>query len=257
MNKFYVAFGVLCAVVSQLSAAPPIPGGPYKVSVGDVTEIEITEFKEGTLGFHNPYDVTELFMREATPRRQGTVSFIVQPKKAGIYRLSVWTQGEKTGATLIIDASGNSPSPPSPQPQPPTPNPPQPDPPRPTPPTPITSDHWFIVVEEDTERTPEVAQLLDFRKWDKLGVHYRFYDDDSPDAVRLGYPKLIQKFNLKEPALFVFDKTGNLISASELPKTFAEIERIRDGAVVPRGHSIGDIVPRPTCVDCPQPILKP
>lgn len=233
MRNLY-AFAALLATCAVSLADPPRPGGPYRVAVGELAEIEI-EAKDGTLGFHNPFPVSELFIREAVPRRKDAVSFIVQPRVAKIYNLTAWTVGERTGVTLVIDASV-TPQPPKPIPPGPTPDP-TPDPkPKPDPgpaPAPITSDHWFIVIEETSTRTLEMAQLLDFRKWDTLGARYRFYDPNSPDVKKQGYDKLVSTLNLKLPVLFVFDKAGNVVDARELPRTFEEIKKIKTGFTAP------------------------
>lgn len=261
-KRFLIAIAVLLILCPFVWASPPVPGGPYKIKVNDVAEIEIVLEKGKALGFHNPYDATSLFIREATPRREGTVSYIVQPRTAKVYLLTVWTVGEKDGATLVIDASESLPPipiPPKPDPVPPTPVPPKPDPVPPVPPSPITSDHWFIVVEETQDRTPEMAQVLDFAKWNTLGVKYRFYDKDSPDAKKYGYDALASKFGLKLPVLFVFDKAGNIVSARELPKSFDEIKKLRMGVPnstpiskeEPPGFHIAVVSPAPT-VSIPQ-----
>ena len=233
MRRFAYAFSALLATCTLSFADPPKPGGPYRVAVGELAEIEI-EAKDGTLGFHNPYAPADLFIREVVPRRKDTVSYLVQTRSPKIYYLTVWTVGDKDGATLTIDASV-TPNPVPPNPIPPTPKP-GPNPPDPMPqpkPVPITSDHWFIVIEETSLRTPEVAQLLDFKKWDTLGVKYRFYDPNSPDVKAQGYDKLVAQLKLKPPVLFVFDKAGNVIDARELPRTFEEIQKIKTGKIPP------------------------
>lgn len=128
MKRIAYVSTLALALASSASAAPPKVGGPYKAAVCDVIEVEIEADKGGEIGFHNPYDVTTIFIRDAVPRRQGTVAFIIQPKEKAVFRLTVWTVGEKTGATIIIDATGGVvPPKPGPDPKPPEPPTPQPD----------------------------------------------------------------------------------------------------------------------------------
>lgn len=110
------------ALASSLSAAPPKVPGPVVAVPGQVVEVEI-EQTSGEIGFHNPYDVTQVYVRDAVPRRDKTICLIIQPKGKQVYRLTVWSVPEKVGTTLIIDASGGKPDDPV---IPPGPNPPGP-----------------------------------------------------------------------------------------------------------------------------------
>jgi hypothetical protein len=116
---------VLLLFAAPLSAAPPKVSGPFKAAPGDVIEVEIEQDKAGKIGFHNPYDPSQVYVREAVPRREGTLCLIIQPKvqydsngqvdlakSQQMYRLTVWTVNESTGATLVIDATGGAPVPP-------------------------------------------------------------------------------------------------------------------------------------------------
>jgi len=73
---------------------------------------------------------------------------------------------------------------------------------------------WIIVIEETSERTPEVAKVFaaaDF--WDGLkarGLNWRAYDDDSPDAA-----KFIEKVK-SLPGVLVIAKDGKIVRTGPL-----------------------------------------
>lgn len=196
--------------------SPPKVNGPFKANAGDVVEIEIEEDAAGKIGFHNPYDVTDVYVREALPRREKTLCLIIQPKKPGVYRLTVWTAGERVGTSCVVDATGGVVNPPTP-PTPPGPNPPTPNPPV----TPTVADAWIIVVEETSKRTPVSIQVLnDLTFWKSLPVEgWRFYDKDSPDVKRMKYDVMAAQTNVPLPVLMAVDSKGNLVRASSLPST--------------------------------------
>lgn len=222
----YVWCVLLCLATSVVSlAAPPKVIGVTSARVGEIVEVEVEADKAGKIGFHNPYDVTSLFVREAVPRREGTLCLLIQPKVAGVYRLTLWTAGETTGTTLAVDASGQAiPVPPGPGPGPgpgPQPNPnPQPNP------VPITvTNPWVIVVEETSVRTLDTARVLnDLNFWRTLPVDgYRFYDNNSPDAKLRKYDQLAASTGISLPVMMIVDGKGNLAKAKALPKSTQEV----------------------------------
>ena len=84
--------------------------------------------------------------------------------------------------------------------------------------TPIAGDLFVVVVEETGDRTVETANTLqgssDF--WHSLkarGVTYRWYDDDSDDAIEAGYVKAVKE----RPGVLIFSKTGKILKAGTLP----------------------------------------
>ena len=102
-------------------------------------------------------------------------------------------------------------------PVPPVPPGPSPQPP----PIVITTDATLIVIEETADRTPETAAVLgDITFWSGLGVKWRIYDDDSPDAVV--YLPLVKD----RPGLIVFDKTGKILWGGALPKTTDDVRKL-------------------------------
>lgn len=225
----YVSSILLLAVTAcGLHAAPPKVPGPIKAKVGEIVEVEITEDAAGKIGYHNPYDVTSLFVRDAVPRREKTVSLLIQPKEGMVYRIAVWTAGETTGATLLIDASDGQvdpkPVPPDPKPE------PKPDPK----PNPVVTDPWLIVIEESSLRTLESIKVLnDITFWKSVpsNVGWRIYDKDSPDVKKYKYDVMAGNSGIPLPVMLLVDGKGNLVKAEALPKTTAEVrEFIRKNA---------------------------
>lgn len=152
----------------------------------------------------------------------------VNEKPVGVLK---WSYGAET-----ITFAGTSPLPPVP----PGPNPPgplPPVPPGPNPPGPVVTDPnaWFIVVEETSQRTPELALMLDYRLWNEViqTGKYRFYDQNSPDAIQRKYDKLAQQ-EIKEsigtqnpkslPIILAVKDNGDLIQSKSLPKNKADLQ---------------------------------
>lgn len=129
----------------------------------------------------------------------------------------------------IVKFIGTSPLPPVP-PVPPGPQPPVP--PGPNPPIVTDPNAWFIVVEETSQRTPELALMLDYRLWNKfITTHkYRFYDRNSPDAIKYNYTKLAEQ-EIREsggtkilPIILAVKDNGDLIKSISLPKTESDLQ---------------------------------
>lgn len=117
---------------ASLTAAPPKVPGHRTLSVNEVFEVEFEEDAAGPVVLDNPYPSSILFVREAKPSRAKAVAYIIQPKAAGTYRFTLWTEGDKVGKTLPVAyyefTVGGSPLPPGPPTPPGPPNPPpQPD----------------------------------------------------------------------------------------------------------------------------------
>lgn len=101
----------------------------------------------------------------------------------------------------------------------PFPVPPQPQP-GPNPPF-VVADATLIVIEETADRTPETATVLgDIGFWSGLGVRWRFYDQDSADAVV--YLSMVAQ----RPGLIVLDKAGKKVWSGPLPKTTDEVRKL-------------------------------
>ena len=95
-----------------------------------------------------------------------------------------------------------------------------PNPPGPNPPPVVTTDATVIVIEETADRDFDTASVLgDITFWTSLGVKFRLYDEDSPDAVN--YLPLVKD----RPGMLVLDKNGKKIWGGALPKTTDEIRR--------------------------------
>lgn len=100
---------------------------------------------------------------------------------------------------------------------------PKPDPkpgPDPAPP-PVTGTVFLVVVEESSNRTPELARVLnDTAFWVGLNsrdVAWRMYDMDSADVVRLGYLPHANKVGV--PAVLTLDKSGKVLDVRRLTAT--------------------------------------
>lgn len=95
--------------------------------------------------------------------------------------------------------------------------------PQPNPPTPIvvTTEATIVVIEETAERSFDTASVLgDITFWTSLGVKFRLYDDDSPDAAK--YLPLVKE----RPGMIVLDKDGKTKWSGPLPKTTDEIRKL-------------------------------
>lgn len=125
---------------------------------------------------------------------------------------------------------GTNPLPPGPNP----PGPLPPVPPGPLPPGPVVVDPnaWFVVVEETSQRTPELALMLDYRIWNEVVTtgKYRFYDRNSPDAIQRKYDKLAEQ-EIREsggtkslPIILAVKDNGDLIQSKSLPKNKADLQ---------------------------------
>lgn len=112
----------------------------------------------------------------------------------------------------------------------PPPGPTPPDPTPPDPPSPNKAAHvWMIVVEESSQRTPEITRVLgDAAYWQKqlnAGHGFRFYDKDSSEAVSLGYTKTANAVGL--PCLIVIDKDSKkTIKSVKLPADTTGIDAV-------------------------------
>lgn len=118
---------------------------------------------------------------------------------------------------------------------------PQPPPnpgPNPNPqPAPVAKAAWVIVVEETSQRTPQIAAVLgDLNYWKALpgrGLRWRLYDADSPDARAKGFDKIAAKAGL--PCVIFLDKDGkNPLTGGEpvgvpLPATTAGVDALIKG----------------------------
>lgn len=100
--------------------------------------------------------------------------------------------------------------------------PPGPTPDPINPPVPVvTTEATIIVIEETANRDFDTASILgDIAFWTSLGVKFRLYDDDSPDAAK--YLNLVKE----RPGMIVLDKAGKKTWAGALPKTTDEVRRL-------------------------------
>jgi hypothetical protein len=89
----------------------------------------------------------------------------------------------------------------------------------PIPPAPVVMGTvWLVVVEETSQRTPELAAVLgDLAYWQGLrtkDVMFRFYDKDSTDPALKSH--LPDALTVGLPALLTMDRTGKIYDARKL-----------------------------------------
>lgn len=160
---------------------------------------------------------------------KGKQVFVVEPLTTGRVELLVIPTGATKAADVVrrvidVDAGQAPQPPPAPKPD---------DDPKPKPPTPDTlaDAAWVVVVLESSQKTPELAKLLDpsgdFRKGliaKRIG--YREYDKDSPDLKSKRYlDYATQAGGL--PFVLVLDKTGKVLRPTKA--TAAELDKITRG----------------------------
>lgn len=103
--------------------------------------------------------------------------------------------------------------------------PPVPRPPIVDPVTPITDAAWVLVLEESSDRTPEMAALLADPWWHSSGVKFRVYDKDSADAADV--VKAVG--NTPLPALLIVDPKGKRLHVGKLPASIDGIKALIGG----------------------------
>ena len=136
--------------------------------------------------------------------------------KDGRYRFVAVAAGkggeQSQGEFVVIVGKAD----PGPEPAPgPSPKPPEPKP------APVAGTLYVVVVEETSQRTPELARVLnDAAFWGGLkgkDVLHRFYDKDAPEVVTQKYLPHATKAGL--PAVLLMDKAGKVLDAKKLAAT--------------------------------------
>ena len=88
----------------------------------------------------------------------------------------------------------------------------------------IYPDAWVVILEESSERTKEVAMILQDWTWrqslEERDINLRVYDDDQKEAE--GYRKL----NLPLPAIVFILPDGKVVKATKMPTTKKGIESL-------------------------------
>lgn len=92
---------------------------------------------------------------------------------------------------------------------------------------PATTDGaWVVVVEETSQRTPQIARVLTYEAfWSGLearGLRRRLLDKDNPDAAP--YASRVEKYGL--PCLLILKPSGSVLFEGPLPATRDELEAI-------------------------------
>lgn len=230
-----VTYGSLLAVLlatSVASALPPDVPKTLEVKAGEVAYLTVKPAKDTKVSYAGGFDRNKLtFVQIVTPQPD-QMDFLVLPNSQlpdGDYYVTFWTVGEAAYSQTVVKVTGGKkqeedkkkidPAPePKPKPE------PKPDP------TPVTSDIYLIVVEENSQRTPgQAAVLNDTPEWVKLPVlGWKIYDKDQPACKEKGYDQMAA--NAKDSsgnpialpvmlAVGVKDGVGYLVRAEPLRPT--------------------------------------
>lgn len=160
---------------------------------------------------------------------KGPFLYFVEPNENGLCELLVLPVGGKEDT--LIRRSINANVAPRPPPIPPDPKPkPKPEP------DPVVKDvAWVIMIEETSQRTPEIATFNSHfttgngkTKINNIGIQYRSYDKDSLDAITKKYLDVNDGVGDvgSLPALLFLDRTGRKLKSMKLPATANELEKI-------------------------------
>ncbi len=106
---------------SPLWANPPVVPAPVTAAVGEDVQVTVT-VEAGKKGAYGPgFDTADCLFFRGYSDDPAVMSFLVRPKKPGVFRTVFWTVGEGAYSTLVVDATGPTPVPPTPTPTPPVP----------------------------------------------------------------------------------------------------------------------------------------
>ena len=124
------ALFVLLAAATA-AADPPKPPAKVTSAVGQIWRVEVDCDAGKDAVWYPGFADEDCFVDELKPLRPNTLRLIVQPKRAGVFRVGLLTVGERQFSTLVIDATGDGPTPPAPNPDDDKPKPPKPPEPKP------------------------------------------------------------------------------------------------------------------------------
>ena len=134
------------------TAAPPKPAAEkVTVAVGELTRVEVVADAAGVVGWASGAAESDLFVDELAPRG-GKTRLLIQAKRAGTYRLVLWSKGE-TDSTFVEVVAGAGAAPVDPV---------KPDPVKPT------TVYYFAVVGAEGPVSPAVAAVMKLPAWDEL-----------------------------------------------------------------------------------------
>lgn len=207
------AVAILACLASAAVAAPPAPPpSAVKVTVGELARVEITPDAAGGVGWASGAADADLFVDELASRA-GKTRLLLQAKRAGTYRVVLWTKGETDSVFVEVVATGAGPTPdPGPKPGPtpePTPSPDRRD-----------VSYRMVFIEETSTAAAGRGALftdkpLDARMKEK-GHSFRIVDKDVTGADGKPPKDLAPLLDLAAkktyPQLFLVDKEGKLPS---------------------------------------------
>lgn len=204
-----------------------VPEGHVTVREFDVTKISrsfIGKFVDGTGKSDEertyPTDAEYKFIYCIRSKQSGKTGLVLAP--VGVT--------QKSDITVVMLTVGIIPNPP-PKPEPgPSPGPtPDPDP------TPVKAENIRVCIIEDVlNRSPETAAVLNslvgWTAFADAGNQYRLYDKSTKEAA--GVAAVAAAGTTPLPAMVVYNnKTGELITATQLPGSFSGFKTIVEGLV--------------------------
>jgi hypothetical protein len=195
---------------------PPVRVDTPRVKAGDTIAVPAGRFADVTVDVPAGASVVWRFypppVQRANNLAPGRAIFAGEPGKSYVVTAVVIDFAKKsvTDSEFNVEFAGKV-IPPDPKPDP-KPNPP--DPPAPV----VTGTVWLVVVEETSQRTPELAAVLgDLAYWQGLrtkDVMFRFYDKDSTDPALKSH--LPDALTVGLPALLTMDRGGKILDARKL-----------------------------------------
>jgi hypothetical protein len=229
MRNVSLSLAAVCSAVALAVAAPPAAPPKVSVTVGELARVEITPDAAGPVGWASGAADADLFADELAPRA-GKTRLLIQAKRAGTYRVVLWSKGETDSTFVEVVATGGGADPVKPDPIKPDPVKPDPVKPDPVKPQPTAGKVCVVVVEESSLRTPAQADVMAdpaFRKWLADGGHkWAVVDKDDPQSGAAGYAPYVAATGL--PTVIMIDATAATaskpLSVFKLPATAAEFQ---------------------------------
>lgn len=237
MRKFYGSFLAVLLATSFACALPPDVPKEVPVKAGKVAYLEVKLTAGQKIGYapgfdKNTFPVVRLYNDDPL-----LMQFMLLPDSElpdGDYYITFWDTKEQGYSQTLVKVTGGKKR------VDPTPVPPKPEPapdPKPKPdPAPVTPDIYLIVVEENSQRTPgQAAVLNDTPAWNAMPVlGWKHYDKDQQACKEKGYDQMAA--NAKDSngkpiglpvmlAVGVKDGVGYLVRAEPLPSVITGVKQ--------------------------------
>lgn len=105
VRRYYGAFLALALATPALAAPPEVPKTPVLVKVGDRPAVVAVKLGKD-VGVAPAFAPEDVLWFPGETDAAGVKNYLVQPYKAGVYRVVFWTKGETEFSVLVIDATG-------------------------------------------------------------------------------------------------------------------------------------------------------